>query len=72
MQKKPTVSSDNQGFAIGRHAIHSSRAIPEALGKSTVPARPLLDASDVVVPEGYTTEVVMAGLSFPTDIAFIC
>ncbi|GAB3162908.1 PQQ-dependent sugar dehydrogenase [Telluribacter humicola] len=31
-------------------------------------ARPLVDANDVVVPDGYEVEAVMVGLSLPTDV----
>lgn len=70
MPERSSVSSDNRGFAISKRPIPTSRMAHDALKNLGVPARPSLDAHDVVVPEGYTTEVVMAGLSFPTDIAF--
>ena len=41
---------------------------PEALQELPIPARPRLDPRDVVVPEGYTVAVVLAGLSMPTGM----
>jgi glucose/arabinose dehydrogenase len=43
-------------------------ASPEALQELPIPARPRLDPRDVVVPEGYTVDVVLAGLSMPTGM----
>src|SRR3954451_13999024 len=67
---KQHVSPTNKGFSIGKHSIKAVTAPVEMLGKLPTPARPRIDPADVVVPEGYQVEVVMAGLSFPTDIAF--
>ncbi|WP_347156659.1 PQQ-dependent sugar dehydrogenase [Pontibacter chitinilyticus] len=60
----------NTGFRIAKTKLQSSPASPESFRTLPTPARPTLDASDVVVPEGYVVEPVMAGLSFPTDITF--
>ena len=40
----------------------------EGLRSLPTTARPNVDARDVVVPDGYRVEVVMAGLSFPTAV----
>ena len=70
MANNQEVNPINRGFSIGKAPIKTSRTSVEALRKLDVPARPLVDASDVVVPDSYTVEAVMAGFSFPTDIAF--
>jgi glucose/arabinose dehydrogenase len=67
---KKEVSSTNKGFSIGKQTIRAVRSPLNVLQKIPVPARPRIDPADVIVPEGYQVEVVMAGLSFPTDIAF--
>jgi glucose/arabinose dehydrogenase len=49
------------------------RATPtsrETLRSLPTPARPIVDASDVEVPEGYEVEPVLVGLSFPTGMGF--
>ncbi|GHA80725.1 PQQ-dependent sugar dehydrogenase [Pontibacter akesuensis] len=70
MAEKKEVNPSNSGFSIGKAPIRATRAPVGALRNMTVPARPVVDPADVVVPEGYQVEVAMAGLSFPTDIAF--
>ena len=45
-------------------------ASPEELQHLPVPGRPRVDPADVVVPDGYRVEVVLAGLSFPTGMGF--
>lgn len=70
MDEQPSVSPTNKGFTIGKKPVDATHASTEALRALPVPARPVVDAADVVVPEGYTVEAVMVGLSFPTDIAF--
>ena len=45
-------------------------ATTRALDGLPVSARPRIDPGDVVVPDGYEVEVVMAGLSFPTGMGF--
>ncbi|AHM60701.1 NHL repeat containing protein [Flammeovirgaceae bacterium 311] len=70
MSNKQEVSPLNRGFKIGKGPIKTSITSGEALQRTGVPARPVIDSSDVVVPDGYHVEPVMAGLSFPTDIAF--
>src|SRR3712207_6394935 len=67
---KDEVSAGNKGFSIGKHSVKAVRSPVEMLGKLPVPARPRVDPADVVVPDGYQVEVVIVGLSFPTDIAF--
>lgn len=42
----------------------------EALRHLPTPVRPVVDAADVIVPEGYTVEALVAGLSFPTAMCF--
>lgn len=64
------VSSTNTGFSIGKHIFDAGRSSIADLQKLPVSARPTINPADVVVPDGYEVEVVMAGLSFPTDIAF--
>lgn len=70
MADKKEVSSSNTGFAIGKAPVRTKRTSQEQLRRLQVPARPEINAADVVVPEGYKVEAVMAGLSFPTDITF--
>src|SRR5215213_5151329 len=64
------VSKTNRGFSIGKDSIKAVKSSVDSCKKLPVSARPVVDAADVVVPEGYQVEVVMTGLSFPTDIAF--
>ncbi|WP_219417395.1 PQQ-dependent sugar dehydrogenase [Pseudonocardia nigra] len=45
-------------------------ATPSDLLNVPVAARPRIDPRDVVVPEGYEVDVVLAGLSFPTGMGF--
>ena len=47
-----------------------TRASREALRKLPTAARPVVDAADVVAPEGYEVEAVLAGLSFPCGMNF--
>ncbi|WP_205500741.1 PQQ-dependent sugar dehydrogenase [Rufibacter psychrotolerans] len=58
----------NTGFSIAKTELKTGTALGPELQERLPPARPLLDAADVVVPEGYAVEAVMAGLSFPTDV----
>ncbi|WP_219855933.1 hypothetical protein [Pontibacter mangrovi] len=60
----------NTGFSISKTKLKTATASAQDLRTLSTPARPMLDAADVVVPEGYQVEPVMAGLSFPTDLAF--
>jgi glucose/arabinose dehydrogenase len=65
-----TPSPGNTGFQIQRASLKTAAAGGRDLHQLPTTARPVLDAADVVVPEGYTVEPVMAGLSFPTDLCF--
>lgn len=50
-----------------------AQSVTRATGETVqlpTPARPKLDPHDISVPDGYQVEAVLAGLSFPTDIAF--
>jgi glucose/arabinose dehydrogenase len=49
-------------------SLPSAPASPEALLELPIPARPRLDPRDVVVPDGYTVEIVLAGLSMPAGM----
>lgn len=49
------------------HAVQGSR---EALQHLPTRARPRVDPSDVPVPEGYSIEPVLVGLTFPNDFCF--
>ncbi|AKD05060.1 hypothetical protein POKO110462_17865 [Pontibacter korlensis] len=60
----------NTGFSISKTALKTENATRQALHNLPIPARPKVDAADVVVPEGYVVEPVMVGLSFPTDVTF--
>jgi glucose/arabinose dehydrogenase len=51
-------------------AIATSDVSASELRRFTVPARPRVNPSEVSVPEGYTVEVVVVGLSFPTGMGF--
>src|SRR4051794_9052473 len=50
--------------------VIATRASREALRKLPTSARPVVDASDVVAPEGYEVEPVLVGLSFPCGMGF--
>ncbi|HET7628684.1 MAG TPA: hypothetical protein VFK44_09880 [Bacillales bacterium] len=50
--------------------VNAARASIDRLKNLPTTARPSIDAEQVVVPEGYRAEVVMAGLSFPTGMTF--
>ena len=50
--------------------VRSTTATADMLRALPTTARPRIDAADVVVPQGYKVELVMAGLSFPTAIEF--
>ncbi|PRY03391.1 glucose/arabinose dehydrogenase [Pontibacter ummariensis] len=60
----------NRGFKISKKRLQAKKAASDGKLELPTPARPLVDTADVVVPEGYTVEPVMAGLSFPTDVTF--
>jgi len=60
----------NIGFSIGKTELKTATASRHELHDLPTPARPLIDAADVVVPDGYTVEPVLVGLSFPTDVSF--
>ena len=49
-------------------ALGSARVPTEQLQKLPTTVRPKIDARDVQVPEGYSVEVIMAGLSFPCGL----
>src|SRR3954462_14173180 len=49
-------------------ALGSAKVTTEQLQKLPTTVRPKIDARDVQVPEGYSVEVVMAGLSFPCGL----
>ncbi|QEH38446.1 hypothetical protein OJF2_70490 [Aquisphaera giovannonii] len=51
-------------------AVIATRTTREGLRKLPTTARPILDAADVLVPEGYAVEPVLAGLSFPCGMGF--
>src|SRR4051794_18697206 len=48
----------------------TSHADPEDLQRLPTPGRSRVDPADVVVPDGYRVEVLVAGLSFPTGMGF--
>ena len=48
--------------------LRATRAARESLRKLPTSIRPVVDAADVVAPEGYEVEPIMVGLSFPTAI----
>ena len=50
--------------------LPTSYASAEDLQHLPTPGRPRVDPSDVVVPNGYRVEVLVAGLSFPTGMGF--
>lgn len=60
----------NTGFSISKTKLSTGPATKQDLHNLPTPARPTVDATDVVVPDGYVVEPVMAGLSFPTDVTF--
>jgi glucose/arabinose dehydrogenase len=52
------------------HAISTAIASTEAFQKLPTTAQPYINAADTKVPEGYSVEAVMTGLSLPTDLTF--
>jgi hypothetical protein len=50
--------------------VIATRATREALRKLPTTSRPVVDAADVVAPEGYEVEPVLVGLSFPCGMGF--
>lgn len=50
-------------------ALGFAKVSTEQLRKLPTTVRPKIDARDVQLPEGYSVEVVMAGLSFPCGLA---
>lgn len=51
-------------------SIHATKGTREALQHLPTRARPKVDPSNISVPEGYTVEPVVVGLSFATDLCF--
>lgn len=70
MTTSNTQRRENTGFQIHKTALKTASASQQDLHRLPTPARPTVDAADVVVPDGYTVEPVMVGLSFPTDVTF--
>src|SRR5829696_8441716 len=60
----------NRSFPIGQHKVNYASVPVAALHKLPTSARPYVNADDTKVPEGYTVEAVMTGLSLPTDLTF--
>jgi glucose/arabinose dehydrogenase len=50
--------------------LRTTQASREALQQLPVSARSRLDPADILVPDGYRVEAVVAGLSFPTGMGF--
>ncbi len=50
--------------------LRATPAPPDALKNLPTAARRVVDAGDVVAPEGYTVEPVLVGLSFPCGMGF--
>jgi len=48
--------------------VRATKTTKEAPRRLPTTARPKIDAADVVAPDGYEVEAVMAGLSFPCGI----
>ncbi|MGD9673413.1 MAG: sorbosone dehydrogenase family protein [Candidatus Nitrosocosmicus sp.] len=63
----PTFFSSSQSADL---KIGYSKTSLEDLERLPTSARPVVDANDVVVPEGYDIEPVIVGLSFPLAITF--
>jgi len=57
-------------FPIGPQNVGFAQASAEALCKLPTTARPVVNAQDTKVPDGYTVEAVMAGISLPNDLTF--
>jgi hypothetical protein len=51
-------------------SLPTTPASLEELQRLPVPGRPRVDPADVLVPDGYRVEVVLAGLSLPTGMGF--
>lgn len=51
-------------------AIAAVKTTRKSLRELPTSIRPIVDAKDVVVPEGYEVQPVLAGLSFPTTLGF--
>jgi glucose/arabinose dehydrogenase len=50
--------------------VHAVQTSPETLRKLPTPARPVVDPSEIKVPEGFKVTPVVVGLSFPTGMGF--
>lgn len=50
--------------------VQDSRSAGRPIENFPTPTRPRVDSSDVVVPDGDEIDPVVAGLIYPTDIAF--
>jgi hypothetical protein len=59
-----------QGIAPAKRGLRATRSSLETLHTLPTPVRPIVDPSDVKVPQGYTVEAILAGLSFPCGMGF--
>lgn len=62
---KPIQPEDPRFLEGSESLFRATTVSKEALRALPTTARPIVDAADVKVPEGYTVEAVVAGLSFP-------
>ncbi len=67
---RPARAPDSCQNEAKRAACNSTQSKRQQLQSLPTPARPRLDPADVVVPDGYDVDVVVAGLSFPTGMGF--
>jgi hypothetical protein len=53
-----------------KEGLRATQVSRDVLRKLPTSARPVVDARDVVVPEGYAVEALLVGLSFPCGMGF--
>ncbi len=63
--EKPIPPEDPRFLSGSESLFRATSVAVEALRTLPTTARPIVDAADVKVPEGYTVEAIVAGLSFP-------
>ncbi len=68
--KEKYEKEGKRSFPIGFKSINAKQSSIDDLKKLPTSARSCINALDTKVPEGYTVEAVMAGLTLPTDLTF--
>lgn len=68
--KEKYEKEGKKSFPIGFKSINTERSLIDGLKQLPTSGRSRISAFNTKVPEGYTVEAVMAGLSLPTDLTF--